>query len=538
MSFLEYPVAFNFKVPKTGVKLFFDIFKSGVNHAELVDSISGGLFFDRSSSPVFFSHTANLSNGKYFGKLTYKEYPTFVDGPQGPQPNPELLTHIKFTKPVFTGYENLGLTAEIIRSGFTDYPLGITVKAFFPGGQSNPYLGLDYSSFNNSGFFLWTGQIQDNFQINLPIFNNNKWENDVNGKIEFLIDSRGLPSQVINIQNNMADFIIIDDDIPECVRACYTPGIDPPTPENGCLGATCPSGLVLDLESCQCTQPIVICSGLACNPIIPPVEIECVNSLTINGYIFYRDLISTPCSVPGFGNLSPKCAGGHWCDRTDFMPVLKIGNSRFEANQAVTLNNPGGGDREDTFEFVIPGSSIPENEDVTFELECLGNNCHRGVSYVVLTALNSDGNLIKVFDNCVVPNAITSLPFICEDGCDGYTTSILKNNFSKTLVTRITPSPDIAPSQGFVRHPACLRWLCVCITGSQNALPTIVSATQYGGATTNNLNLSGQLWNWVAPPSSDGCYIYGFEFYGWQNRSPNSQWISDDSQFDIYYLSN
>jgi hypothetical protein len=211
MSDFLYPVNFNFKVPKTGIKLFLDIFKSGDNYAEFVDSTNGGLFFDQNSSPVFFSYTGYLPVGKYFGRLTSKEYSAFVDG----QPNPELLTTIKFAKPVFTGFENIGLNAEIIRSGFTEYPFGITVLASFPSGQSNPYLNLDYPGFNSSGFFVWTGELKENFQIKLPIFNNNKWENDVNGKLEFFIDSRGFPSGSINVSSNSANFVIKDDDRPQ-----------------------------------------------------------------------------------------------------------------------------------------------------------------------------------------------------------------------------------------------------------------------------------------------------------------------------------
>jgi hypothetical protein len=249
MSDFLYPINFNFKVPKTGVKLFLDIFKSGDDYAELVGSANGGLFFDQNSSPVFFSYTSNLPVGKYFGRLTSKEYPAFVVGPTDPgptdpgppgptdiKPNPELATTIKFAKPVFTGFEGIGLTAEIVRSGFTEYPFGITVFASFPSEQSNPYLNLDYPGFNSSGFFVWTGEIKENFQIKLPIFNNNKWENDVNGKLEFFIDSRGFPSGSINTSNRIANFVIIDDDIPECVKQCYSSSLPSSSPSSDTQG--------------------------------------------------------------------------------------------------------------------------------------------------------------------------------------------------------------------------------------------------------------------------------------------------------------
>jgi hypothetical protein len=207
MNDFVYPVNFNFKVPKTGVKLFLDIFKSGDNYAEFVDSTNGGLFFDQNSSPVFFSYTSNLPVGKYFGRLTVKEYSALEN-------NTELLTTIKFAEPVFIGFEGQGLTGEIVRSGFTDLPFGITVLASFTS-EDLPYFNLDYSGFNNSGFFIWTGEIKENFQVTLPSFNNNKWEKDINGKLEFIIDSRGFPSGSIDIPSNSANFVIRDNDRPQ-----------------------------------------------------------------------------------------------------------------------------------------------------------------------------------------------------------------------------------------------------------------------------------------------------------------------------------
>jgi hypothetical protein len=219
MNDFLYPVNFNFKVPKTGVKLFLDIFKSGNDNAEFINSVNGGLFFDKTSSPNFFSHVEYLPKGRYFGRLTYKEYPPFLGS--GDVPNPALFTEIKFAKSIFTGFENEGLSIEVIRNGFTEYPLGITIIGSFSSGQGSPYFDLDYSGVNSSGFFLFTGEIQENFQINLPIFNNNKWENNVNGELEFFIDPRGFPSTSLNTGINKSSFIIIDDDIPACVKNCY-----------------------------------------------------------------------------------------------------------------------------------------------------------------------------------------------------------------------------------------------------------------------------------------------------------------------------
>jgi hypothetical protein len=196
-----------------------DIYNSGGDSSQIIASASGGLTFNLASLPTLFSYTGYFPNGKYFGKLTYKNYdPTLPDG----QPNPELLTQVKWEKEIFTGYENQGfLTARIVRSGFNETPFGIQVSGSLITDQGLPYIGLDLTGFK-SGFYTWSGEIKDSLDIRLPLFNNNKWENDYFGKLSFNLDLRGFPSQSVSIPSNEAEFIIIDDDIPQCVKECYS----------------------------------------------------------------------------------------------------------------------------------------------------------------------------------------------------------------------------------------------------------------------------------------------------------------------------
>ena len=131
-----YPIAFNFKNPQTGVKLLLDIYNSGENDSRIIASAAGGLTFDIAALPTLFSYTGYFPNGKYFGKITYTNYnATLPDG----QPNPELLTQVKWEKQIFTGYESEGfLTAKIVRNGFNETPLGIQVSGSLLANQGLP----------------------------------------------------------------------------------------------------------------------------------------------------------------------------------------------------------------------------------------------------------------------------------------------------------------------------------------------------------------------------------------------------------------
>jgi hypothetical protein len=558
----------SFFTPETGRLLVYKLYKRG--DGKPIQQQSGGMYFYTGKNLIVNS---TLHTGDYYGTLDFlpvqclKEYSNSCIG----------FSHISYT-----GCDSDGFIAgTIYRNGYDDFRMKLRVTAYFVGDQF-PYISQEVFA---SGI-MWDiilGPKQNEATFNFPIYKNNKIENIVYGKFHLGIAEIGeFPPWLVGVKQEEVDFVWSGGQ--NCQSTIQSRGVNPANsglyapslsslgldlqetpssrpnlsnwgntcPTGGweecfcglnttiCPGITCTGNYILDPISCNCVPPIVTtgCISITGCTGIPPVEIECSGAaLTISGYVFYRDRITTPCIVPGLGSLTPTCAGGHWCNRTDFMPRLRIGSSTIiNANKAVTLNNLNGGDRDDQFEFFIPDSTIISGQNVRFELQCLGNNCHRGVSYVVMTTAIS-GNVIKIFDNCVEPDQVASLPFICTSpGCDGFNVDTLKNNFNKVLLNSIEPSPDTPPGPGFTRQHACIRWLCTCVSINQNGPPTIISSRQYGGPTTNNLNLSGIIWNVVPPPTSGGCYIYEFHFYGWQTRSPNSQWISDDSKFDVYGL--
>jgi hypothetical protein len=149
----------------------------------------------------------------------------------------------------------------------------------------------------------------------------------------------------------------------------------------------------------------------------PPVPCEDTNSLTINGYAYYRTSRST-VNVPGVGDLASKCSGGHVCDRTNFLPQLITKNVTIDA-QPISLNNitPIDKNVNATFSFNIPDTSILKG-GASVSLKCLtSGGCHNGVTWVVLTA-NINGSTVILFNGCVLPNAIDNLNFECEDCCD------------------------------------------------------------------------------------------------------------------------
>jgi hypothetical protein len=310
-----------------------------------------------------------------------------------------------------------------------------------------------------------------------------------------------------------------------------------------CNNLVCVSGVV-DCESCICTPSGATgCSGTGCLPPPPPVEIDCSGvPIEIKGYAFYRDRVTTPCNVPGIGNVTASCAGGHACNRTFFMPQLVFSNgTTINADKQINVNNsPMGGDRDDSFVFTIPDSTIVSGNKVNFVLDCQSplGNCHKGVTFVVLT-MDLGGATKSIFNSCVAPNELNNIPFICSGvGCSSskFNPYYLSEWPSEDKHFIIKVCPDIPkPFPGANRHPACLRWVCACFSGS-NGLSDLVESKQIGGPTVNNLDLTGIVWNYAPIPTGAGCYIYEFEFYGWQSDSPNSQWQSADDCFDLYNL--
>lgn len=152
-------------------------------------------------------------------------------------------------------------------------------------------------------------------------------------------------------------------------------------------------------------------------PPPPPIPCKETESLVINGYAFYRTTRSS-VNIPGIGSLMSKCAGGHVCNRTDFLPQLITPTQTIDA-QPISLNNAGLNDKNvsATFSFDIPDSSILK-DGASIRLKCLSpNGCHTGVTWIVLTT-EKDGTTSLLFNSCVVPNQLEALVFECDNCCD------------------------------------------------------------------------------------------------------------------------
>lgn len=150
-------------------------------------------------------------------------------------------------------------------------------------------------------------------------------------------------------------------------------------------------------------------------PPPPPIPCENNNGFSIQGYAFYRNSDSF-VSIPGFGQLKTPCYGGHICNRTDFIPQIITPSQTIIASQISLNNSPGGGDRTQNFTFTIDDASILK-DGASILLKCVGQNCHTGVTWVVLTA-NINNTTTILFNSCVLPDSISNLDFKCIDCCN------------------------------------------------------------------------------------------------------------------------
>ena len=574
--------------PNTGRLLIYKIYKRGEERP--IAQASGGMYFYTGKR---VNVSASLVPGDYYSTLDFlpvqclKEYSN---------------TCLYFSHPVYTGCKTNGyLGAAIHRTGYDDFTIKLRATAYFTG----PYYPYVSQEVLRSGMIwdFQLGPKENYKEFSFPLFYNNKLERDTFGKFHLAIREIGeFPPWLVGIRNDEADFIIKNEEqittgvsgklilvntgcfntinsqgLQPVNSGLYAPLISPLGPDlqkmegarpnlsswgnrcyTGeflecfcgqnvntalCSNVICTGNFILDTGSCRCVPPVTTgCTGTGCLPPPPPVEVECSGvQLIISGFAFYRDSISSQCNIPGIGNVNPSCAGGHWCDRTNFMPVLQISNGpTINANKQIALNNGGGGgDRDDSFFFTIPDSTIISGKQVRFSLQCrsANNNCHDGVSFVVLTIENS-GVVQTVFRDCVLPNELTDVPFVCAGvGCYSRkfkVNELLKFSGIKTQIySECANTPP--PFSGGSRRSACLRWVCACFTGN-NGLSSLDTMRQIGGPTENNLNLTGLIWNYIPAPTSGGCYVYEFEFFGWQGRSPIGQWQSADDCFNIYSL--
>jgi hypothetical protein len=192
---------------------------------------------------------------------------------------------------------------------------------------------------------------------------------------------------------------------------------------NTITGCACPNGTQPDPITGLCAS-IELCIP---DPIEPCPEPEFVNlKNVIQGYAFYVDRIKR-VDVPNIGQRVVRCAGGHRCNRTVFMPKLELSDSSvIEASNIISMDNlprfpnytpqqnaifdsaftPG--EVGDSFTFTVPNPALLDNTCL-FSLECLLPFCHNGVTMVFLVGQRSDNDeYVLLFADCVAPGAINA----------------------------------------------------------------------------------------------------------------------------------
>lgn len=206
-----------------------------------------------------------------------------------------------------------------------------------------------------------------------------------------------------------------------------------------CDGVVCPPGYITDPASCQCVPDDTY------DPPPPPSDpptVDCSPSgelSIINGYAFY---CSSPCNqtIAGVSLQSP-CSGGHQCNRADFIPTLIFSDSSQVVASQISLDNlSDGGSRSATFSFNTQGISTSLiSAGINIKLVCAepDNNCHYGITWVILTANDSVTNQEKIlFNDCVVPGTLESIGITCATTTTTSTTT--------TTTTTIAPTTCVS----------------------------------------------------------------------------------------------
>jgi formylglycine-generating enzyme required for sulfatase activity len=185
-----------------------------------------------------------------------------------------------------------------------------------------------------------------------------------------------------------------------------------------CQFSNCDTGYVVDPESCACVPEPT--STIVPSPTPPKVPCEpSSDPVVLNGYAFYKDAMGSE-TIPGVGSVSSPCAGGHICNRTDFMPKLVTSGGTILSSNAISMNNGStGGDVSDTFSFTINDPTVFNNQ-VDITLECLtSGGCHNGVTWVILTWTDPvTSSSYIVFNDCVVPGSLDGISIECSDYTD------------------------------------------------------------------------------------------------------------------------
>jgi len=203
---------------------------------------------------------------------------------------------------------------------------------------------------------------------------------------------------------------------------------------SSCIG-TCEQGYSFDPESCICVPNVIIIDPSGDDGLTLFTSPCTGRSYQISGFAFYRDLINSPCVVPGYGSLYPLCAGGHNCARTNFIPKIIFSDNTELTGTYFNLNNyPVGGNRNSTFSFDIDEcrlSNVPKGP-LKFKLDCENPAiCHTGVSFIVL-GINKDiytgspiplsNDITPLYSGCLAAGSFTDFLIKCtgtDSNCCG-----------------------------------------------------------------------------------------------------------------------
>ena len=230
-------------------------------------------------------------------------------------------------------------------------------------------------------------------------------------------------------------------------------------------------------------------------PAITPEVLSCdtTTSTTINGYAYYFDH-QQAVNIPGIGSLWSPCAGGHSCNRTDFIPQLITSSTTINGSPISLNNGNSGGDRSATFTFNIPDPSILSGTPAQIYLSCNGQyGCHNGVAWIVLTTTGYNGGTILLFNSCVVPNSLTPLGYTC------FTPTPTPTQTNSQTPTA-TPTPTVTPT----------------ITQTNTVMPNSAnfnSAADWDGFTNGNVTTVGS----NGKPSFYGTYDQSGNLHQWND---------------------
>lgn len=211
-------------------------------------------------------------------------------------------------------------------------------------------------------------------------------------------DIHAKPIGTIDCNTNLDDTIL-----------CSPPPPPPPPspsipPECSIEPESCTSGYLNEVN-CECYP-----SEPPHDPP-PPCSPEPICTTLIEGYAFYAGEQTNVC-IPGIGERTVRCWGGHCCDRTSFLPQLYFPNNDLTiySDNYVNLNNASNcGDRANYFQFRLPDCAALCTDIPLFSFTAHNNpNPHNGIVFVILVITDPDTQLKRIiYEGCV--NTTTSV---------------------------------------------------------------------------------------------------------------------------------